>query len=55
LKDVANEVSKDYTIRVGILKSKEPGMFCSGADLKVDKNRLNKNKIGFNKGKIKIF
>ena len=38
MNEIIDEVNGDYSLRVGILKSKNPGMFCAGADLKVIKN-----------------
>ena len=35
LKDIIENTKKDNNIRVGILRSSNPNMFCAGADLKV--------------------
>jgi enoyl-CoA hydratase/carnithine racemase len=35
LKEVLNEVRENDKIRVAILRSQIPGIFCAGADLKV--------------------
>lgn len=35
MKEIIAEMNANSNVRVGILRSSTPGMFCAGADLKV--------------------